>query len=461
MFHYKKVTMKCPHYKSARANNMEKVSAVESKVLHLKASPVKELTPIKPQCPPSGVTTVLFSLNNNNDTRAVHDKENSTDSRAHDRTLEEGFEDSGYLSLHTSQAEDHHVDEEDDHIQGRSTEILLPPSAAAQHERTISPKPSPTKCQGRMSSGRHASLVAASTPVDRPRRRALTYSLSSTPSDHHDDPNLPLLKFQRAVCEELAKSYRKNKRYDWSIVTKVAEDHHLEQVIGRQMGREYVDMFSSLLCRNMRSILTDILALLGDMDLISCKKVSRTWRKIICEDTRAQSRCQRAEQALRESKSSRRQSGCGLTRDVAVSRVALSCMQTLSSSSSTSSSTSSSSSTPGCGVNRRAGLSHKSSTPNSQCTRFNEYVQAARCLKQHESLRTCKRCGSPATHSTESQRATCTRLSCLFDFCTRCQEAFHGSTPCRVVQPRTHFPTSKTTPNIPGSARSKRNIRRL
>lgn len=57
-------------------------------------------------------------------------------------------------------------------------------------------------------------------------------------------------------------------RYDWSVITKVAEGHLLDRVIGSKMGREYVDMFSSLLSRNMRSILTNILALLGDMDLI-------------------------------------------------------------------------------------------------------------------------------------------------------------------------------------------------
>lgn len=57
-------------------------------------------------------------------------------------------------------------------------------------------------------------------------------------------------------------------RYDWSIITKVAEDHLLDRVIGGQMGLEFVDVFSSLLSRNMRSILVDILALLGDLDLI-------------------------------------------------------------------------------------------------------------------------------------------------------------------------------------------------
>ena len=49
---------------------------------------------------------------------------------------------------------------------------------------------------------------------------------------------------------------------------KVAEDHLLDRVIGGHMGREYVDVFSSLLSRNMRAMLTNVLALLGDMDLI-------------------------------------------------------------------------------------------------------------------------------------------------------------------------------------------------
>ncbi|XP_034754692.1 F-box only protein 5 [Etheostoma cragini] len=453
MFHCKKAIMKCPRYEATMVNKMEKSSAaVESKVLNLKASPVKEPIPIKPQCPPAGVTTVL-SLNNT--TRAVHNKENST-SREQDRNLDEGFEDSGYLSLHNSHIDDHHGDTEDEHSQGKPT-VTQPYATATHQEKTISPNNSPSKYKGRTDSNPLASLVTASTPVDCQKRTA-AHSLSSTPSDHHNDPNLPILNFQRAVCEELAKSYKKNKRYDWSIVSKVAEDHLLDRVIGGQMGREYVDIFSCLLSRNMRSILTNILALLGDMDLISCRKVSKTWRKIICEDTPALSRCQRAERALRDSKSSLRQRSCSLTRDVAVSRVVLSCMQTLASSGTPSSS---SSSTPSCRVNRPNTHSQKHQNANNQCTRFNEYMQAASRLKQHESLRPCKRCGSPATHSPEVQRATCTRPSCRFDFCTHCQEAFHNSTPCRVVQPRPYFTTPKTTPILPGSARSKRNVRRL
>lgn len=57
-------------------------------------------------------------------------------------------------------------------------------------------------------------------------------------------------------------------RYDWTIVSKVAQDFPLQQVIGGSMGCEYVDVFSSLLLKNMRHILTKVLVLLGDMDLI-------------------------------------------------------------------------------------------------------------------------------------------------------------------------------------------------
>ncbi|XP_062256450.1 F-box only protein 5 [Platichthys flesus] len=443
--------MKCPRYDTTRVCNMEKsadnVAAVMAKVPHVKASPVKEPVPIKPQFPPVPVTRVLFSLNN--DTRPVHNKENSS-SRDHDRTLDEGLEDSGYLSQHNSQIDEHHGEEEDDNSQGRSRSSL---SLSATHqERTISPNNSPAKCKA----GHRVSVVAASTPVDRPRRRIL----SSTPCDSHSDPNLPILKFQRAVCEELAKNYRKNKRYDWSIVTKVAEDHLLDRVIGGKMGLEYVDMFANLLSRNMRNILSNVLALLGDMDLISCKRVSRTWRRIIDEDTSTTNRCLQTEKSLRESMSSMSQNDSGLTRDMVVSRVVLSCIQTRASTTVSSSSSSSSSSTSSR-VHRRIPPSHKGNTPHSQCTRFTEFTKAASNLKQHESLRCCKRCGSPATHSAEMQRARCTRLNCLFDFCTCCQETFHGSTPCRAVESRSHFVSSRATPVLPASARSKRNVRRL
>ena len=52
------------------------------------------------------------------------------------------------------------------------------------------------------------------------------------------------------------------------MVDKVAGQHLLDRVIGGSMGRQYVDVFSSLQSRNMRAMLGNLLTLLGDMDLI-------------------------------------------------------------------------------------------------------------------------------------------------------------------------------------------------
>ncbi|XP_033835525.1 F-box only protein 5 [Periophthalmus magnuspinnatus] len=428
---HKKANMKVPSYEPSWPNTVEKSSAVDRKDVQLHGSPVKEPVVFKAPLPTVDVAAVHPQ---NNYTRAVHNKENAA-SRDHDRTMDQGLEDSGYLSLHNS-----HIEEEDENIHGT---VLSAAGAVYQDVKHVTPKPSPTKCQERSSSR------ALFTPIDFHKKRNDTCSMSSTPADHHNNnPNLPVLRFKQAVCAELSKSFQKNKRYDWTIIPKLAEDYNLDRVIGGHMGVDHIDMFSGLLSRNMRCILVQILALLGDMDLISCRKVSRTWRKIINEDSKALKRCQKAEKAMKESEFSRRLAS-GLTRDVGVSRVVLSSMQRVA--------TSSSSPAPLQNRNKENASSLKTCTPNY--TRFNQYVEAASTLKQHESLRPCKRCGSPATHSHEAQRATCIRPNCQFDFCTCCREAFHGSTPCRVIQPRLHV--SKSSTLLPGSARSKRNVRRL
>lgn len=420
MTDHTKANMKVP-------SNVVKTSATGFKDVQLHCSPVKEAVVFK-----TPLSTV-FSQNDN--IRAVHNKENAI-ARDHDRTVDQGLEDSGYLSLHNS-----HIEEEDCNIHGHA---LLSVTGAACQSKNITPKPSPAKCQDTIS----PFVTEVFTPLDIHRKRNHTYSLSSTPADHHD-PSLPILKFEQTVCKELAKSFQKNKRYDWSVIPKLAEDFHLDRVIGGQMGVDYVDMFSSLVSRNMKCILAQILALLGDLDLISCKKVSRTWRQIIHDDSKALKRCQRAEKALRECELVQRKA-CGFTREETVSRVVLSSLQRVATDKP--SSKASSALVQSC----RNGNSASVKTVNS---RFDQYVEAASALKTHESLRHCKRCGSPATHLKEAQRATCTRLSCQFDFCTCCQESFHGSTPCRQL--RLHFSTSQKSTILPGSARSKRNVRRL
>lgn len=400
--------MKRPSYCHEGPCNVEQTA--EFKMPEPKSSPFKECVHegVKPHFIP-GVAASNIALNNN--IRGVHNKENH---KEHDLTLDEvslgckPFEDSGYLSLQNSHIEHGDNDDEVDEQSNATSDL--------QQDETKA-----------------------------------TFPISSTPASLRSDPNLPILKFQHAVCKELDKSFQRSQTYDWTVIGKVAQDYCLDRVIGGQMGREYVDVFSSLLERGMKHVLTRILGLLGEQDLISFKKVSRTWRKIVYEDRSALRRCQLAEQKLEDNTHSLNQeNNVGLTRDKALSRVVMSCLQTLATPS------------PASQRSSKTQSSHKASsqTKGSQPTRFREYQEAASRLKQDESLRPCKRCGGPAKHQAAAHRATCNRPTCLFDFCTQCQGPFHGSSSCRVVQPRGHC-SVKTTPILVGSARSKRNVRRL
>lgn len=401
--------MKCPAiYEEPRAPCSPVKAAAEFKLPALKNSPNKECKHfvVKPLLTPDLLPATL-SLNN---IRGVHNKENNK--KKHDRTLDEvsldcqEFEDSGYLSLHNSLLEKGDKDSEsEDHL-------------------------------------------FVTSPGEEERGR---YTLSTPSAQNHSDPNLPIIKFQQAVCRELAMGFKRTQSYDWTVIDKLAEDFGLDRVIGGHMGRECVDVFTALLEREMRHILTKILGMLGDADLIHCRMVSRTWWRIISQDNSALTRCQEAEQRLRDSrKAEGQENGGSLTRNTALPRVVLSCMQSVASSSVQRASPKKSVSQKDCIHTAR----------NSPPTRFTEYQKAASSLKQHESLKPCKLCGSPAKHNAHALRATCTRQSCAFDFCTKCQGSFHGSSPCRAIQP--HGPSSsKEKPILIGSARSKRNVRRL
>lgn len=169
-----------------------------SKMPHLKTSQVKlEPAPIK--SPPTGHTLNDYS-------KGILNKENST-SRDQEGSLDEEFEDSGYLSLQTSQA-----DEEDYHVDRTiAPSSLLRSAAVTRKEKTTSPKQSPFKCRGKTNTSCPLAQLADSPPLDR-HWRTVKYSLSSTPSAPYKNSPLPIVKFQEAVCEELAKSYRKSKR---------------------------------------------------------------------------------------------------------------------------------------------------------------------------------------------------------------------------------------------------------
>ncbi|XP_006638527.2 F-box only protein 5 [Lepisosteus oculatus] len=360
--------------------------------------PLKEEPPVcfDPQRPGGpGASPVLLR----EPLRGVHNKENRRTSLAVELSESRDFdsdcilsgnvsqEDSGYLSLHSSQTE-----------QG---ELGL---GAADDDQKV-PR-------------RHHQHTGCSPSVTASPCGASPVALG-----------LPVLHFQQTVCKELRRRYRRTQKFDWGVVGEVAEDFRLQGVVGRKMGVEQLDIFEELLERDMRHVLAKILRFLTDVDLINCQKVSKTWRRVICEDKWAFQMC-------KTDKKDAETSGDFTTRDFAFSREVLSCLQVAAS-------------TPVHKPPRR-----KECGPS----RHTEFQQAADALKQHEALKPCSHCGSPAKFDSYLRRATCTRASCGFDFCTSCLCAYHGSQSCRTGK---RGQAREKTTLLPGSSRSKKNLKRL
>lgn len=169
--------MRCPSYKTEKMEDISAAvaaGAADHQLLNLKFSPVKlEPSDYKAPSPPTEEHSERLSLPG---AEASQDKENST-SGFHDRT----FEDSGYLTLHNSQVEDH-------------SEV----TAVARQGKPASRQNSPRKSQRRTSAHQ-----PAASPTEGCQRK------EGSPS------TVPLLRFHEAVCEELAKDFRINKRYGY------------------------------------------------------------------------------------------------------------------------------------------------------------------------------------------------------------------------------------------------------
>lgn len=83
--------------------------------------------------------------------------------------------------------------------------------------------------------------------------------------------------------------------------------------------------------------------------------------------------------------------------------------------------------------------------------------QIAKTLFNDECLKACPRCQHPARCQSVKGEGVCSHPDCGFQFCTSCLCTFHGSRECgsQMVASR------KKDTLLPGSAQSKRNVRRL
>lgn len=85
------------------------------------------------------------------------------------------------------------------------------------------------------------------------------------------------------------------------------------------------------------------------------------------------------------------------------------------------------------------------------------FFQVAKTLFNDECLKACPRCQHPARCQSVKGEGVCSHPDCGFQFCTSCLCAFHGARECgsQIVGSR------KKDTLLPGSAQSKRNVRRL
>jgi len=84
-------------------------------------------------------------------------------------------------------------------------------------------------------------------------------------------------------------------------------------------------------------------------------------------------------------------------------------------------------------------------------------LQVAKTLFTDEALKPCPRCQYPAKYQLVKKWGLCSREACAFEFCVLCLHAFHGSKECNSLSAKQK--NKKDAP--PGSAQSKRNLKRL
>ncbi|KAM9627124.1 LOW QUALITY PROTEIN: F-box only protein 43 [Trichechus inunguis] len=227
----------------------------------------------------------------------------------------------------------------------------------------------------------------------------------------------------------------------------------LAGLIGKKMGIEKLDILTELKYRHLKHILAMVLESLTAESLCSVWRVSRNWREIVIQDKKANRRRKfYVTQLKTDSEGAILNVEDAATRLNLLNRSALRSVQAQAR-------------TPGSQKEQVPTLSPwgevltpiASSSVTPLSSKQEEYVKVAKTLFIDEALKPCPRCQSPAKYQPYKKRGLCSRTTCGFDFCVLCLCAYHGSEECSrgAAKPRNRKDT------LPGSAQSKRNLKRL
>lgn len=124
----------------------------------------------------------------------------------------------------------------------------------------------PYEDSGYSSFSQQSELEEASLPLDNDSAQSCLQQTQS-PDQFPNKNLLPALHFAKVVCSTLKKNPKRNPKIDWEK-QECNVNFRLQNIIGRKMGLEYVDILSELFRRGLRHLLANILTQLSDMDLI-------------------------------------------------------------------------------------------------------------------------------------------------------------------------------------------------
>eukprot|EP00063_Salmo_salar_P028112 XP_014002947.1 PREDICTED: F-box only protein 43 [Salmo salar] len=225
-------------------------------------------------------------------------------------------------------------------------------------------------------------------------------------------------------------------------------DMPLAGLIGRKMGLGKVDIFTELKKKNLRHILAKILNQLSSEDVYRVGQVSHSWNEIIVQNKMSS---RRRRDYLKDVKAALELGSAvhvpdAETRLTLLSRSVLKSVQAQSRTPSTSIR-----GTPQSGTATLTPVQHNSASKQ------NLFIQVAKTLFTDECLKPCPRCRHPARCHSVKMEGVCSSVDCGFQFCTSCLCAFHGSKECASLSAKRR--SKKDV--LPGSAQSKRNVRRL
>uniref|UniRef100_A0A2K5BUC4 F-box protein 5 n=1 Tax=Aotus nancymaae TaxID=37293 RepID=A0A2K5BUC4_AOTNA len=240
-----------------------------------------------------------------------------------------------------------------------------------------------------------------------------------SPDQYPNKNLLPVLHFEKVVCSTLKKNMLKE------IIVK--GNFRLQNIIGRKMGLECVDILSELFLRGLRHLLASILAQLNDMDLINVSKVSTTWKKILEDDKGAFQLYSKAIQRITENN---KFSPHASTREYVMLRTPLASVQKSAAQTSLK-------------KDAQAKVSSRGDQKGSTYSRHNEFSEVAKTLKKNQSLKACIRCNSPAKYDCYLQRCLCN-----YHTTKDCSDGKFLKASCKIGP-------------LPGTKKSKKYLRRL